>query len=146
MFILRNSRKDVMKFGYYLFLFLLSLYLLFSMIVEYTGIFESLKGTNHVITKVVVLFFVIDLVIQWMMVRDIKRYLQEQWISIVAVLAGVPIILVFDLLAVSGILVLNKLYLLVKMFKFLKVFKVVKTVKLKKKTKKKYQKITANKY
>ena len=115
------------------------------MVVEYTTLFESLKNINHSITKVVVWFFVIDLIIQWLMVRDYKRYVKEQWISIVAVLAGVPIILVFDLLAASGILVLNKVYVLVKMFKVLKVFKVVKTVKLSKKTNKTYKKITANK-
>lgn len=138
-----NSR---FKFLYYLFSFLLSIYLVFAIIVEYTPLFEGFKATNELVTKWILVFFVIDIIIQYFTHKNVKSFLKSEWISLSALVVSISVIQIFNFIAGSGFLVANKMYFFIKLAKKLKWVskigkstKLLKSIKLGKKTVKTYK-------
>jgi hypothetical protein len=116
---------------YYLFSFILSLYLVFSIVVEYVDYFTPFRGTNETISNCILIFFIIDLFIQYRIHGNLKIFLKEEWISIGAIIISISLIGILNFFAGNGLVIARKIYIFAKFSRKFKKFKMLtKTIKL----------------
>lgn len=115
---------------YYLTSFFLSLYLLFSIAVNYMSFSESFKELNEKITLGILVFFVIELIVIFFISKDKKKFVKSNWITISAILVSLPFILFLHVFAELGLVIAVHLMKSVKILKAIKVLKLVKGVKV----------------
>jgi hypothetical protein len=147
--------KAVLKKGYLIFSLVLSLYLLVVTILGFTPLRdEAFMKPLNTISVYVLCYFVLELIVLFFMADNLKTYLKEQWISIIAVLSSLSVTTLIDgviavgsltgLKALKGVKGLKALKAMksmkgLKLLKATKNAKVAKTVKIAKKTRKVFE-------
>lgn len=115
---------------YYLTSFFLSLYLLFSIAVSYMSFSESFKELNEKITVGILVFFIIELIVLFLISKDKKRFIKGNWIAISAIVVSLPFILFLNVFAELGLVVAVHLIKAAKVLKGVKILKIVKGIKV----------------
>ncbi|MFC4304366.1 ion transporter [Cohnella boryungensis] len=120
------------KKWYLILSFILSLYLIIVTILSFTSISKEIKAPLDTIAYYILWFFVAELAVLFFLTRNIRTFLKEQWLSILAVATSISITQFVE--AIAGIGSLTGLKAL-KGLKSLKALKSVKFMKLFKATK-----------
>lgn len=118
------------KIRYYLFSFILSLYLLFSITVNYIPFSDSFKEINTKISIGILIFFIIELIVLFFMEKNKKAFMRENWITITAILVSLPFVFFLHTFAELGFIAAVNLMKAIKVMKFIKIVKLVKGVKV----------------
>lgn len=150
--------KSRLKQWYLTLSLMLSLYLVVVTILGFTPLkHEPFMEPLHTLSIYVLVFFVVELVVLYIMANDFKTYIKEQWISIMAVLSSLSVTALIDgavavgsltgLKALKGVTGLKALKGVkgFKLFKAAKSAKVAKTVKIAKKARNARNGTTADK-
>lgn len=119
---------------YYVLSFLLSLYLLFSIVISYVDVSEHFKEVNQTITFCILAFFVVEILFLLIISKDRKKFFKDNWISIAAIAVSIPAVAILKLFEGLGMFFVIYLVKVTKFFKFAKLIKVLKSIKLGKKT------------
>lgn len=112
---------------------ILSLFLVLVTILSFTSVSKTIKDPLEAFAYYVLWFFIVELIVLFFVTGDGRKFFQEQWLSIVAVVSSISVTQLADALVGIGSLTgLNALKGLksLKGFKSLKLFKATKSAKV----------------
>ena len=115
---------------YYIISFFLSLYLLFSIAVNYLPFSNGFKELNEKITIGILVFFIVELIVLFSISKNKKRFIRDNWIAVAAIVVSLPFVLFLDFFAELGLVVAVHLMKAAKLLKGVKVLKLIKGVKI----------------
>jgi hypothetical protein len=122
-----------MKKWYLVTTFVLSIYVIVITILGFTSISKSIMAPLNQIAYYILWFFIIELIVLFIKTRNIRTFLKEQWLGIIAVGSSVSVTVFVD--AIVGLGSLTGLKSLkgaksLKALKSIKAFKATKSVKV----------------
>jgi len=128
--------RKYFKKWYLIVSFIFSLYLVVVTIISFTSAPKEVKAPLETIAHYVLWCFIIELIVLFIVAKDIRTFFKEQWLSIIAVGTSFSVTQLVDavlgigsltgLKAVSGLKSLKAL----KSFKSFKLFKATKSAKV----------------
>jgi hypothetical protein len=125
-----------MKKWYLILSFVLSVYLVVVTIVSLTAASKEFKAPLETIAHYILWFFIVELVVLLIVTKDFRKFLREQWLSILAVGTSISVTTFMDAIvgigSLTGIKAVKGLKSLtaLKSLKSMKLFKATKGVKI----------------